>query len=190
MRGSSTTPGRSGSGGGGILQQIYAVWDELRAEGVSREDILQEVRARRPDAEWARQGRSLQASIQRMLRARLPPVEPVARKRMERWDVGDLPAAVAHRAVLSLREAWKLTTPRVAFAFLSTLFNRWTTPRRFQQKGVCSPCHREGTEDSLEHFFFCGRTKVVLQYMGPPREAGEGGAAGFRRRFLILDGTT
>ena len=80
--------------------------------------------------------------------------------------------------------------PRVAFAFLSTLFNRWTTSRRFQQKLTCSLCRREGTEDSLEHFFFCGRTKVILQYMGLPHEAGEGGAVGLRRRFLLLDGAT
>ena len=69
------------------------------------------------------------------------------------------PAWQASRSLHNIRLLASLCTPRVQAAVLSTIFNRWTTARRFQQRGSsrnvcvfrCSPT----AEDSLEHYARC-----------------------------------
>ena len=50
-------------------------------------------------------------------------------------------------------------TPRVSAAVLSTIYNRWTTARRFQQRTqACNQCVLGcpiGAEDSIEHYCRC-----------------------------------
>jgi hypothetical protein len=55
--------------------------------------------------------------------------------------------------------------PRVFSAVISTIFNRWTTARRFQQRdAVANRCVlgcAEGAEDSIEHYCRCPFTKQL-----------------------------
>eukprot|EP00974_Lingulodinium_polyedra_P037762 3622268-Lingulodinium_polyedra.AAC.1 len=69
-----------------------------------------------------------------MLKATLPPVLPVIRRRSARWKLEGFPGRNAERAVEAIEAAWKLAPPRAAAVVLSTLFNRRATSRRLQQR--------------------------------------------------------
>ena len=58
-----------------------------------------------------------------------------------------------------------LVAPRVTAAVFSTIWNRWTTRRRFQQRSsadnVCLLGCSTGAEDSVEHYSVCPRTREL-----------------------------
>ena len=130
----------------------------------------------------------LQGEIRRRLLAGVAPnaVER-CRHKLRRWRLDGLPAVVARRVAMRFQELVPLAPPRVRAAVLSTLWNRWTTHRRFQQRGAAGDycllcCGGAGASDSLEHY---GRCKVVwtvaeraLRLPGP-------GSPGAWARFLL-----
>ena len=64
-------------------------------------------------------------------------------------QASDTALVQAHCQLLRNRVA-----PRVQAAVVSTLFNRWTTERRFQKAAIpCRLCH--GGEDSVERYLRC-----------------------------------
>ncbi|CAK0898228.1 unnamed protein product [Prorocentrum cordatum] len=73
----------------------------------------------------------------------------------------------ARRALRQLQELRAVVAPRVQSAVFSTMWNRWTTHRRFQQRHAptnrcllgCPP----GAEDSIEHCCRCPLTARLLQ---------------------------
>ena len=65
------------------------------------------------------------------------------------------PAIIANRAVRRLQSLSALTPLRVCAAMLSTLWNRWTTKRRFQQRGRCVLLCSETAVDCIEHYASC-----------------------------------
>ena len=75
------------------------------------------------------------------------------------------PAGQARRALHNLHVLAQLTPPRVRAAALGTIWNRWTTSRRFQQRGSeankCVLGCGATAEDSVEHYCCCPRTKEV-----------------------------
>ena len=99
-----------------------------------------------------------------------PDASARVRHKMGRWKLhsdqpimnmpGELtPAWTCTRALSNLRRLHHIVTPRVSAACWGTLWNRWTTARRFQQRQSaknrcvfsCSP----RAEDSIEHYAFC-----------------------------------
>ena len=79
------------------------------------------------------------------------------------WEL--TPAWQARRTWQNLQTLSTLCTPRVQAAALSTVFNRWTTARRFQQRhcpwNVCVMQCSPTAEDSLEHYCRCPHTREL-----------------------------
>ena len=103
--------------------------------------------------------------------------EERVRNKQKRWYLNDqgrhlgsrligksgTPAWQAQRTLHNLRLLNTLAPPRVFAACLSTLFNRWTTARRFQQRNSdanrcvlgCATNTGDQPEDSIEHYCRC-----------------------------------
>lgn len=75
------------------------------------------------------------------------------------------PAWQARRSLHNLRLLASLCTPRVQAAAFGTIFNRWTTARRFQQRqrasNICVFRCSPTAEDSLEHYARCVYTREL-----------------------------
>jgi hypothetical protein len=73
------------------------------------------------------------------------------------------PAWQAHRALHNLQLLGSLTTPRVRAAAFGTIWNRWATARRFQEReherNVCKLRCSPSAEDSIEHYSRCSHAK-------------------------------
>ena len=88
----------------------------------------------------------------------LPPpglAERRLRHKLQRWRLPGFPGRTAravHRRFCLLRGC---VAPRVHVAVLSSLFNRWTTRRRFQQDGTSRCLLGCGGDDALEHYLRC-----------------------------------
>ena len=74
-------------------------------------------------------------------------------------------AHVASRVQNKLQRLTVLVAPRVAAACFSTLWNRWTTARRFQKRhrlgNHCVLGCEGGAEDSIEHYSCCQSVRCV-----------------------------
>ena len=117
----------------------------------------------------------------RLLQVHAPPAEFRVRHKYQRWGL-NLPDH-AHitrlfparqrtenwhgRAGLHhLRQLSTLVTPRVQSAVFSTMWNRWTTARRFQGAGTCVLCRVPHTQDSIEHYAKCPVVKrLAAQFL-------------------------
>ena len=77
--------------------------------------------------------------------------------KIKRWNLTGPSVAVAARIMDRLRFLQPLVPPRVQAAVFSTLWNRWTTARRFQTRGVpcLLGCDCHTSEDSVEHYLRC-----------------------------------
>ena len=108
-----------------------------------------------------------------ILRSQRPCPELRMRHKLERWHLPGPPAHVARRVLDRLGRLQSLAPPRVCAAYLGTLWNKWTTARRYQQRESianrcrlgCAPngsdtCERFA-EDSLEHYASCAVTRDV-----------------------------
>jgi hypothetical protein len=100
-----------------------------------------------------------QAALRVILMARQPHAEDRIRHKQSRWKLQGLPGANARRVLRRLDLLKSLVTPRVSAAVLSTIYNRWTTARRFQRRTQsCNHCVLGcpgGAEDSIEHYARC-----------------------------------
>ena len=99
--------------------------------------------------------------------------EQDSRAKQERWQLCEdrhlryvslagkrkTPAWQAERTLRNLHELSSLVTPRVWSTVFSTIWNRWTTARRFQQRessnNVCVLGRSPTAEDSIEHYSRC-----------------------------------
>ena len=96
------------------------------------------------------------------------------RARLERWKLPGFPRVVARKALLHLRQVRALAPPRVGAAVLSTMWNRWTTARRFQKSGKCVFGCSPTACDSIEHYACCTVVREValrhlrLRLRAPP----------------------
>ena len=77
------------------------------------------------------------------------------------------PEWMSRRALASLLLLAKVVPPRVSSAVFSTMWNRWTTHRRFQRRsGPSNQCTFKCSataEDSLEHYARCPRTRELAE---------------------------
>jgi hypothetical protein len=75
------------------------------------------------------------------------------------------PALQAELTLRNLRTLASLTTPRIWAAVFSTIWNRWCTARRFQQRhakhNICTLGCSNTAEDSIEHYCRCPYTKEL-----------------------------
>ena len=101
----------------------------------------------------------------RLLARNRPDAEMRVRHKLKRWHIEGNPRVNAERALRQLSELRRLVPPRVLAAVFSTIWNRWPTARRFQQRSSARNRCMLGcpgrAEDSLEHY---GRCKVLLGF--------------------------
>ena len=92
------------------------------------------------------------------------------RKKYDRWILDNTSEVAIHNTPRWRAEKahWLLTllgkwvTPRVQSAVFSACWNRWTTAGRFQKFNACLLCHRENSEDKLEHYCKCSVIKETF----------------------------
>ena len=98
--------------------------------------------------------------------------DAVARVRAKlcRWNLAGVPNITANRCTRTLDHLGRLVPPRVCAAVWKTIWNGWTTARRYQKKGNCLLCcGGRYAEDSIEHYARCsvvrevGRTFLGMQ---------------------------
>jgi hypothetical protein len=144
--------------------------EQLSEQGIKLERIMWELRRTNPSVIGAEPARPLSANLQKTIAKHLiaagkPDAEDRVRDKITRWKLQGPPAHVSRRILGKLSRLGHLVTPRVAAACLSTLWNRWTTARRFQKR-----CRREnrcmlgcggGAEDSIEHYSCCSIVRTV-----------------------------
>ena len=77
--------------------------------------------------------------------------------KIKRWNFTDPAVPLASRILDRMRFLQPLVPPRVQAAVFSTVWNRWTTARRFQTRGVpcLLGCDCRSSEDSIEHYLRC-----------------------------------
>ena len=117
-----------------------------------------------------------QATVAELLQAAsLPTPWLRIRQKLHRWELGNprlhavLPALWLHRTpAWQARRSWwllrslaGLAPPRVLAAAYSTLWNRWTTARRFQGTARCLLGCGVEHGDSIEHYCRCSVTREV-----------------------------
>ena len=104
--------------------------------------------------------RRLQGSLyEDYLKRSQPDVQYRVRDKFSRWHFDGRPRQLADRRATFVGHCQRHTTPRVRAAIWATLWNRWTTARRFQQRWAasnvcvfgCSP----SAEDSIVHYCRC-----------------------------------
>ena len=138
--------------------------------GITTEQIKTTL-ARGAEQPWTpKRVAAIKKGFQRLVRSRLldlhcPDAETRMRHKLARWRFDGVPRIQAERAVRHLSALQPLVPPRVVAAVFSTIWNRWTTARRFQKRS--SPENRcvlgcgGNAEDSLEHY---GRCQVLLNF--------------------------
>jgi len=80
---------------------------------------------------------------------------------LARWRLPGHPGKTAQRVLRRLHDLAGVVAPRVQAALLSTVFNRWTTKRRFQQDAAEGCLLRCGGADAIEHYLRC---RVVRRF--------------------------
>ena len=101
----------------------------------------------------------------------LPNAEGRIRKKMARWKLAGLPRVTATRCTRLLKDLSRLVPPRVSAAVWRTMWNGWTTDRRFSVSGhrCLLGCDSVCNEDSIEHYARCAVTRrLALQFLGLP----------------------
>ena len=87
------------------------------------------------------------------------------RNKLARWELQGYPGPNARRVLRRLLELKNLVPPRVGAACFGTIWNRWTTSRRFQQRQSASNTCVFGcscsAEDSIEHYLHC---RVIREF--------------------------
>ena len=84
------------------------------------------------------------------------------RSKLDRWQLPGSPGPTVTRVSRALERLKELTAPRVRAAVWRTLFNGWTTARRFQRTGKCVlGCNEEFNEDSIEHYAHCAAVRSL-----------------------------
>jgi hypothetical protein len=143
---------------------------QLLVRGIQLERILGELRRTSSSTLGVESARPLSANLQKSIAKHLiaagkPDAEDRVRYKITRWKLQGPPAHVSRRVLGKLCRLAHLVTPRVAAACWSTLWNRWTTARRFQKRGrkesTCMLGCCGGVEDSIEHYSCCATVRMV-----------------------------
>ena len=124
------------------LFNLEAALEQCQEVGISADAILAEAAgypAQRPWtlAESNRARTRFQATVGSALRRHDYRAEERMRNKLQRWQTPGLPGRAARTAIRHLEELSRIAPPRVCAAVLSTMWNRWTTARRFQSQGRC-----------------------------------------------------
>ena len=112
------------------------------------------------DNEIRKVRKKFQSSVRAALHKRdqQDPVQRI-RKKLDRWNLHGIPNITANRCALAFHKLKKLVPPRVVAAVWKTMWNAWTTARRFQKVGSCLLCCGSAMgEDSIEHYARCSST--------------------------------
>ena len=139
-------------------------WDRLRTMQLTPTSLFTEIAGtQRP---WTRAtSERVKSDTQKTLYAHCLAADPMYGHRrlahkLERWQLDGNSRILADRVLPRLQDLRKMVPPRVQAAAFSTLWNRWTTTRRFQQ--VTSPhtgcllgCAATRDLDSIEHYLRC-----------------------------------
>ena len=147
-------------------------------------ESLMEERGRAPHGPGGQPGRATNNSFQGaayelLCRKSSYDAEDRIRAKQKRWKLHEqprhphvdlrgkrgTPAWQAERTLHNLHELSSLVAPRVWSAVFSTIWNRWTTARRFQRRNTsdnvcvlqCSPT----AEDSTEHYSRCSHAQQL-----------------------------
>ena len=151
------------------LKVLTAAVRSFQGLGHSIEQVLAEL-SRGQQRPWP--GRVQQAVkrnfqrcvCQKLLSSERPSPEMRIRNKLERWRFTGIPRHLTRRILALWEELRSLVPPRVSVACFSTLWNRWTTARRFQQRGSNCRCVLgcDGeAEDSIEHYACCAAVRHV-----------------------------
>jgi hypothetical protein len=107
-------------------------------------------------------GAGFQKAVRKhIIKRTMPDSEERMRSKLKRWHLPGLPRVVASRALAGLKALRSLVPPRVSAAVLSTMWNRWTTARRFQRRARCTLGCSLSAEDSIEHYSRCPVVRTV-----------------------------
>ena len=142
------------------LLVLYNACTECQERGITQLQVENEITGDSPrpwtPAQAIRVRRQFQATVSTLLRRRAPfdPQERM-RQRLNRWRLPGFPRRTAARALQSLESVRTVAPPRVCAAVLSTMWNRWTTARRFQGAGRCVFLCSPTAQDSIEHYCSC-----------------------------------
>ena len=143
---------------------------KMQTLGFTTEDVMTSIAsgAERPWSTMlcARVKKGFQREVRTRLLARhRPDAEMRMRHKMERWHFEGNPRLLADRSLRQLTELRSLVPPRVIAAVFSTIWNRWPTARRFQQRAAawnrCVLGCPGRAEDSIEHY---GRCQLLLGF--------------------------
>ena len=115
-----------------------------------------------------KKGVSFQKSVRKhILKRNAPDAEERMRSKLARWHLPTLPRLAAGRALDNLTRLRLLVPPRVSAAVLGTMWNRWTTARRFQSCGRCTLGCSPTAADSIEHYSRCQVVQTIAaKYLG------------------------
>ena len=84
------------------------------------------------------------------------------RKKLGRWNLTGNPNATSNRCARAFQDFKGLFPPRVSAAIWKTMWNGWTTARRFQRNADCLLCCGGVCgEDSIEHYAMCSVVRKV-----------------------------
>jgi hypothetical protein len=143
---------------------LQAAVTNLERHGHTATSIIDDIAG---DAEipWSREVRRKtrthfqRAVLRHIKHAEAPLAEHRLRGKLERWKLDGPPGTVSRQVLRRLQQLQGLVAPRVSACCFSTIWNRWTTKRRFQRRhctgnGCVFGCPA-GAEDSLEHYAHC-----------------------------------
>ena len=91
------------------------------------------------------------------------------RKKLQRWRLAGIELTTATRCANMFVALKRLTPPRVVAAVWKTMWNGWTTARRFQETGhkCLFGCGSAHGGDSIEHYAFCAIVKEIgVRFVG------------------------
>jgi len=101
------------------------------------------------------------------------------RSKLDRWNLPGIPRVTASRCLEALAVLKRRSPPKIAAAFLRTLWNGWLTGRRFQMfRGCMFRCGEFYHEDSLEHYSSCATIHKFRKTFLSPLQTVDGNAQG------------
>ena len=142
--------------------------DRLDGLGLDANTLLAKAgRQENPDERSAQSEKAVRKKFQRTTRNQLleitkPDHEARLRHKLASFAIqGNLRTTVI-QCLGALRDLKLLVPPRVSAAVLRTMFNGWTSDKRFQKSSHCKlGCHGFMDEDCIEHYSIC---PTVVQF--------------------------
>ena len=102
---------------------------------------------------------------------------------MARWNLSGIPRITANRWGRAMDTLKKLVPPRISASVLRTIWNGWSTSRRFQAHSRCVFRCSDSASDSLEHYALC---PLVHEFGRKCLNIGTAADCNDRGHFLML----